>query len=118
MRFVADESVDGPIVYRLRADGHEVEYVAELSPGIKDPEVLSIARDRSVVLITADKDFGELIFRNSLAHAGLVLLRIWDLDETQSVDLVSAFIRDHAASLPGAVSVVTSTGARIRPRTS
>lgn len=43
MNFVADESVDGAIVKRLRQDGHQVSYVAEMEPGISDEVVLGLA---------------------------------------------------------------------------
>ena len=50
MNLVADESVEGPTVNRLRRDGHSVVYVAELDPGIGDPDVLAIAtRERTLL---------------------------------------------------------------------
>lgn len=58
MRFVADECVDGAIVARLRADGHEVAYVAEFGPGSGDEGVLDTANETDALLLTADKDFG------------------------------------------------------------
>jgi predicted nuclease of predicted toxin-antitoxin system len=63
MNLLADESVDGPIVARLRQEGHEIVYVAELSASITDEEVLQQANARAALLVTADKDFGELVFR-------------------------------------------------------
>jgi hypothetical protein len=57
--FLADESVDRQIVERLRLDGHQVAYVAEMSPGIMDEAVLMESRISASVLITADTDFGE-----------------------------------------------------------
>jgi predicted nuclease of predicted toxin-antitoxin system len=48
---------------RLRNDGHDVLYVAEMSPGIDDEEVLGAANEHDALLPTADKDFGELVFR-------------------------------------------------------
>jgi hypothetical protein len=50
MKLVADESVDGPIVARLRADGHDVVYIAELSPGMSDDDVLLEASSRKAIL--------------------------------------------------------------------
>ncbi len=82
MNFVADESVDQPIVSRLRADGHLVEAVSELSPGITDDEVLSEATDQGEVLLTADKDFGELVYRQGRASTVVVLIRLSDRDES------------------------------------
>ena len=58
MNLVADESVDGQIVSRLRADGYSVWYIAEESPSITDEEVLQIAADRSALLLTADETAG------------------------------------------------------------
>lgn len=75
MNFLADESVDGPIVTRLRQDGHQVEYVAEMQPGISDDRVLVLANQEGSLLITADKDFGELIFRQRRLMPGVVLIR-------------------------------------------
>ncbi len=63
MNFLADESVDRQIVDALRGDDHAVLYVTEMDPGISDDEVLDKAEKGSAILITADKDFGELVFR-------------------------------------------------------
>jgi predicted nuclease of predicted toxin-antitoxin system len=64
MNILADESVDRQIVERLRQDGHEVLYIAEMEPSIEDDLVLERANERSALLVTADKDFGELVFRD------------------------------------------------------
>ena len=74
MNLVADENVDQPIVDRLRQDGHLVVAVAELSPSISDDEVLRQANQQSALLITGDKDFGELVYRLGRVHAGVILL--------------------------------------------
>ena len=71
MRLVEDESVEGPTVTALRAAGHLVLFIAETSPGIEDSEVLVIARKEQALLLTADKDFGELVFRNREPHCSL-----------------------------------------------
>ena len=75
MNLVADENVDRGIVERLRRDGHQVVWVAELSPSAPDEDVLAIAVTHHAVLVTEDKDFGELVYRRGLAHSGVVRLR-------------------------------------------
>ena len=55
--------MDKQIVDRLREDGHEVVFVAALTPGIDDPTVLFRSQQASALPATADKDFGELVFR-------------------------------------------------------
>ncbi len=71
MTFFCDEGVERQVVERLRADGHEVSYVAEVDPGLSDDDVLSDARRLEAPLITNDKDFGELVFRQGLASPEL-----------------------------------------------
>jgi predicted nuclease of predicted toxin-antitoxin system len=89
LNIVADESVDGHIVTRLRADGHTVEFIAELDPGIPDEAVLGRSRELGAILLTADKDFGELVFRQGLLHSGIVLLRLAGMASQKKAELAS-----------------------------
>lgn len=75
MRFVADENCDFAVVRALRAAGHEVVAIAEISPRIGDDEVLALARARAHVLVTEDKDFGELVYAHKRQTGGVVPLR-------------------------------------------
>lgn len=75
MNVLADESVDRPIIERLRQDGHRVAYVAELGAGMPDDVVLSLANQETALLLTADKDLGEMVFRQHLHIYGVVLIR-------------------------------------------
>lgn len=72
MNILADESVDRSIVDTLRQEGHRVVYVAELDPEISDEQVLHEANLRGAVLLTLDKDFGELVFRQGLINEGVI----------------------------------------------
>ena len=114
MNIVADESVDNGIVVRLREDGHDVSYVAEMSPGILDEEVLVLASEDSTLLVTADKDFGELIFRLGHVKRGIILYRLAGLSASDKAELVSRAIAEHGEELLQAFSVVTEKAVRIR----
>jgi predicted nuclease of predicted toxin-antitoxin system len=72
VNLLADESVDAPIVWLLREAGHTVHYIAEMKPGVSDAVVLDHANREACPLITADKDFGELVFRQRLLTHGVV----------------------------------------------
>jgi predicted nuclease of predicted toxin-antitoxin system len=87
-----------------------------MSPGIVDEAVLAESRNSTSVLITADKDFGELIFRNHQASAGVMLIRLLGLSPGIKATPVSTAIRDHAEELSGAFSVLTAGTIRIRRR--
>jgi len=114
VRFVADESVDGPIVRGLRTAGHEVTYVAELAPGIEDEAVLALARERDAVLVTADKDFGELVFARNLPHAGVILIRLHGLESADKVNRVVASVADKLENLLRVFTVVDAQDTRRR----
>jgi predicted nuclease of predicted toxin-antitoxin system len=114
MKLLADESVDGPVVARLRSDGHDVAWVAEDAPGEADAAVLARAYGEGIVLVTSDKDFGELVYRQRLPHAGVMLLRLSGLDEEAKCDLVSRAIGESGANLTGAFSVLGGDALRIR----
>lgn len=75
MNFVADESCAGPVIRALREAGHDVVAIAELAQGAPDEEVLKRAVKEGRVLITEDRDFGELVYARGQASAGVVLVR-------------------------------------------
>jgi predicted nuclease of predicted toxin-antitoxin system len=114
MRIVADESVDQPIVERLRADGHEVVAMVDLGPGSADEEVLEVARQRDAVLLTADKDFGELVHRHRRLAAGVILVRLAGLSVERKQSVVSRTLAHHAPELAGAFTVLSPGMVRIR----
>ena len=77
MRFLANENVPGDAVAELRRRGHEVAWILEDASGASDPEVLTRAQAEDRLLLTFDKDFGELAFRAQLpASSGIILFRI------------------------------------------
>lgn len=114
MRFLADESVDRQIVDRLRQDGHVVRYVAETEPGVSDDIVLQMANQEADLLVTADKDFGELVFRQGRFTRGILLVRLAGLSPLDKGHLVAVAVSQHGAELPGAFAVITARTLRIR----
>jgi len=114
MRLLADESVDAPIVTRLRSDGHRVDYVAEMAPGLSDDVVLDHASRGGAILLTADKDFGELVFRLGKATHGMVLSRLAGLSSIAKSQIISDALRIHGQEMPMAFTVITPAAVRIR----
>jgi predicted nuclease of predicted toxin-antitoxin system len=74
--WLADECVAASLVRGLRGAGHDVLYIAEFAASLSDPEVIALASREERLLLTADKDFGELVFRRGHPVPGLILLRI------------------------------------------
>jgi predicted nuclease of predicted toxin-antitoxin system len=77
MRFLADENFPGAAVVALEAAGHDVVWVRLAAPGATDAEVLARAAREQRILLTFDKDFGELAWRSqSTRVCGIVLMRV------------------------------------------
>jgi predicted nuclease of predicted toxin-antitoxin system len=116
MRFFADESVDQQIVAELRRRGHEVIYVAELEPGMDDESVLDRSLQVSGVLITADKDFGEMVFRQQRVAAGVLLVRLAGVKPKLKASWVAEIVDRYGAGLHGAFAVLAPGRLRLRRR--
>ena len=114
MKILADENVPGAAVEMLRSAGHDVAWVSEGGSGAADTDILSRASDESRLLITFDKDFGDLAFlaRMPVSH-GIVLFRL----ASMSKDTVPQFVADSLASQvewEGHFSVISERRIRMR----
>lgn len=77
MRFLLDENVEYRVAMFLTSAGHDVTAIAVDYPrSLADREVLRIATAEGRILVTADRDFGELIVRQRLPHAGVIYFRL------------------------------------------
>jgi predicted nuclease of predicted toxin-antitoxin system len=74
MNLVLDENVDRPIVDQLSLDGHSIWHIYDTFRGSTDDKVLELANKNGALLITLDKDFGELVFQKKLITSGILLL--------------------------------------------
>jgi predicted nuclease of predicted toxin-antitoxin system len=116
MKFLADECVDAPVVSRLHADGHVITYVAEMAQGISDDEVLDLANSGRMMLMTGDKDFGELVFRLQRTAEGVVLIRINGVGNARKSEIVADAVAIHGNDMQGCFTVIEPSSVRIRRR--
>ena len=114
MNFLLDESLDARIAGRLRQDGHQVACVWEMSAGIDDEIVLADSTASGAILVTADKDFGELVFLRGQAASGVLFVRLAELSPDAAADLVAAVVGERGAELIGAFTVIQPGKVRIR----
>jgi predicted nuclease of predicted toxin-antitoxin system len=116
MRFLADENFPRPGVLRLREAGYQIEWVAEIAPGAPDTQVLAHAREHGQVLLTFDRDFGELIYRQRLSvPPGVVHLRFVPGSPTESADILLDLFRREGLELVGRFTVLERDRVRQRP---
>ncbi len=114
MNFLADESVDFPIVRSLRENNFTVDYISEIKPDISDEKVIKLARQKSRVLITADKDFGDLTYRGNKISEGIILYRLSGMHNLDKAELIVSIIKNHISELKGSFTVITKDHTRIK----
>jgi predicted nuclease of predicted toxin-antitoxin system len=76
MRFLADENVSRFVIEKLRARGFEVTSIRETRSAAPDKNILEVATAENCIVITEDRDFGELIIRQRLEVPGVILLEL------------------------------------------
>jgi predicted nuclease of predicted toxin-antitoxin system len=87
-----------------------------MEPGISDERVLAVANDKNALVLTVDKDFGELVYRLRRISADVLLMRLAGLSPAGKADLVSSVVRDHGGKLRHTFTVITPGMVRVRPR--
>ncbi len=113
-KFLADENVDFRIVKALREDKYEIEAIIEINPGISDHEVLSIANILKAIILTEDKDFGELTFRLKKPNKGIILIRMNGSKVEEKIRKLKEVLENHADELSEHFTVIASDKVRIR----
>ena len=115
MRFLADENVSRLVIERLRSSGHDVISIAETKPSAPDEDVLNGADADDRILITEDRDFGEMVIRQRLGLRGMILLELDRLSNPREADTVAEVVSAHSARLFGNLIVIEPGRIRVRP---
>ena len=106
MRFLADESCDFGVVLALRTAGHDVVAIAEVSPREEDDSVMKRALPEQRIVVTEDKDFGQLVYANRQATGGVLFLRFPARARTTIAKTVVDIVGRQGERLKGKFTVV------------
>ena len=114
MRFLANENFPDPSIVLLRADGHDVRSIRTEHPGISDPQVIALAQEEDRIILTFDKDYGELIFKDGIKDPPAVLfLRYRGRDPKAAAALITEAMFA-GTLLEGRFTVIEEEGIRQR----
>ena len=113
MRFLADENCDFSVVRALRAGGHDVVSVSDISPRSEDPEVIRLAAREKRILLTEDKDFGQLVYAHGQETLGVIFMRFPSSARRQISREVVKLVRQQGERLVGCFVTVQPGRVRI-----
>lgn len=115
-RFLANENFPVPSINLLRATGYGVAAIIEDSPGIEDTEVLTRAVHEQRIILTFDRDYGELIFRQRLpAPVGIVYMRFTTTSPEEAARRLLIVLSNDLISLEGNFTILDENQVRQRP---
>jgi predicted nuclease of predicted toxin-antitoxin system len=114
MRFLLDEGLPFRLAVHLSALGHDITAVGHSYPhALTDRDILEIATAEQRIILTNDKDFGDLIFRDRLPHAGVILFRLGYVTLDVRVEHLKRVLSEHTNQLDQVI-VVTHNNIRVR----
>ncbi|OGL41455.1 MAG: hypothetical protein A3C43_07005 [Candidatus Schekmanbacteria bacterium RIFCSPHIGHO2_02_FULL_38_11] len=115
IKFIADVNIEKPIVDYLLENGYNVKWVADYDCKMNDEGLIKIANTEKRIIITNDKDFGELIFLQKKVSIGVILLRVKGQISQEKVKLIGKLLRDYSNKLLNHFVVITKKRIRFVP---
>ena len=114
MRFLLDQNIDARLIPFLISLGHDVIRIGREHPhDMSDEDILALAHRERRILITNDRDFGELVFRHGQPHSGLILFRLGSAGLPTKIARLTEILTQHGAQLNGFI-VATLDSIRVR----
>ena len=115
LKFIADMNVEKAVVDFLRDEGYDVKWIPDFDHTMLDESLLKLANKERRILVTNDKDFGELTFRQRKLSIGVILIRVKGQKTGDKVKLLKKALKDHADRLSNHFVVLTRTKFRFMP---
>ena len=94
----------------------DLKFIRDVDARMKDIDILQIAENESRVVITSDKDFGELVYKEKLPHKGVLLLRYEELLPEERIETIVKIISFHRENLENKFSVYQNGKLRIQSK--
>lgn len=111
---MVDVGVGNKVERWLINQGYDLKSVRDIDPRLLDKEILKIAVSENRMVITMDKDFGELVYNSGLPHAGVLLLRLEDVRSGKKVEIVEKILNKYSDKLSKKFCVFKDGRLRIR----
>lgn len=116
IKFLVDVGVGKKVEKWLFEHGYDIKAVRDDDPRMKDENILKIANSEDRIVITMDKDFGELVYRSGLTHSGVLVLRLEEAKSDEKVKIIEKIITEYSEKLLNNFCVFQNGKLRIRKK--
>lgn len=114
LKFLVDESTGKNVADAISEDGYDAKFVGDFMKGSKDSDIFRFAVKENRIIITNDKDFGEMVYRILGIKTGLILLRLNNDNSKTRTDVLRKIIGNYGEKLEGSLVVASENKVRIR----
>ena len=115
IKFIADVNVEKAIVDYLLEEGYDVKWIPDYNREMLDEDLLELAKVEGRILITNDKDFGEIVFLQKSLSLGIILLRIKGQKVEVKLKLIKELFKNYRNKLLNNFVIITDKKLRFIP---
>jgi len=116
LKFLVDVGVSKKVEEWLLRNGYDIKAVRDINPKMDDDKILSIAVSENRMVVTMDKDFGELVYNSGLPHSGVLLLRLEDAKADEKVKTIEKILTEYSDRLLNNFCIFQHGRLRIRKK--
>ena len=114
IKFLIDVGVGKKVEEFLTNEGFDIKAIRDINPAMSDKEVLNLAVIEKRMIITMDKDFGELVYKSNLNHNGVLILRIEDANINDKIKILSDIVTNYLDEIRNSFCIYYRGKLRIR----
>ncbi|MBI5741860.1 MAG: DUF5615 family PIN-like protein [Nitrospirae bacterium] len=114
LKFLVDVGVSRKVEKWLAENGYDAKSVRDIDPKANDAEILHLAVNEGRMVITMDKDFGELVYNSGLKHSGVLILRLEDANGDRKLEVVKKILSDYTDKIQNRFCVFQDGRLRIK----
>ena len=115
IKFLADVNIEKPLVDFLSKQGYDIKWIPDYDCEMPDEDLIQLANREKRILITNDKDFGDLIFLQKRMSAGTILFRVKGQNSQDKIKLMKKLLMGYKDKLLNHYMVITKLKIRIIP---
>ena len=114
LKFLIDVGVGIKIEKYLREEGYDIKAVRDIDPRMDDENIIHTAVTENRMVVTMDKDFGELVYHASMKHCGVLLLRLENATGIEKLQVVKHIMKNYSSQIKDCFCVYQNDRFRIR----
>jgi len=114
LKFLVDVGVGKAVELFLKGQGYDTKTVRAIDPQMPDEEIIRLSSKENRMIITMDKDFGELVYHYGIDHCGILLLRLEDATGSEKQEVVASILAKHSTDIVNRYCVFQNDKLRIR----